>query len=403
MVYCQIENKFKAFILTALLSLTIVAVSLTTFTSGNVAYATSSGFNSTAKSAYLVDDLSGSVIFAKNENARLPIASMMKIMTTLLTFEAIDSGKLSLDEEIEISEIAANMGGSQVFLDANSKHKVSNLIKSVIVASANDSSVALAEKIGGSVSGFVDMMNSRAKQLKMDNTHFVNCTGLPAPESFSSAKDASIMFRELIQHSGYFNYSKIWLEEYPHPSGRTTTITNTNKLVRFYKGCDGGKTGFTNEAKFCLTATAKRDDMRLVGVVIGADSSKSRFSDVSEMFNTAFNNYTNKSLVRAGESVKNNIEVVGGKKNTIDITVDKHLSAFMAKNEGAKFEVKFELPTTIKAKISVGDIIGKAYLVKDGVVTDEANVVANETVLHSSVFDEIKRIGDNWCDYQIKK
>lgn len=352
-----------------------------------------------AKSAYLVDDATGTVIFAKKENERLPIASMSKIMTALLAFEAIENGKLSLDDDVTVSENAASMGGSQVFLDAGSVHKAGDLLKTVIVASANDSCVALAERISGSVGGFVIDMNRRAKELGMENTNFVNCTGLPAPENFSSAKDCSIMFRELIKHPKYYEYAGIWLEDYTHPGGRTTSITNTNKLVRFYKGCDGGKTGFTSEAKFCLSATAKRGDMRAVCVVIGADSSKGRFAAVSEMFNYAFDNFSNQVLAAKGDPIANSVAVKGGKKDTIELTVERDVTRFMSRGESDNYEVKYELPESVKAKIVKGDVIGKAYLLKNGEVIDEINVVANEDVARSSVFDEIKRIASGWISY----
>lgn len=198
-------------------------------------------FKTVGKSAYLVDYATGTVLYSRKENERLPIASMVKIMTSLLTLEAADRGDISLDDEVEVSQNAASMGGSQVFLDAGSKHKASELLKTVIVASANDSCVALAEHVCGSVENFVARMNARAKELGMNDTSFKNCTGLPAAESFSSAKDVSIMFSQLIKHDKFFEYAKVWLEDYKHPDGRATTITNTNKLVRFYQSCDGGK------------------------------------------------------------------------------------------------------------------------------------------------------------------
>lgn len=181
-------------------------------------------FKSVGKSAYMVDYATGTVLYSRNENERLPIASMVKIMTSLLTFESVDSGKISLDDDVVVSQNAASMGGSQVFLDANTTHKVGDLLKTVIVASANDSCVALAEHISGSVEAFVARMNERAAELGMENTVFKNCTGLPAAESFSSAKDVSIMFSQLIKHPKYFDYSQVWLEDYKHPDGRATTI-----------------------------------------------------------------------------------------------------------------------------------------------------------------------------------
>jgi len=353
-------------------------------------------FKSVGKSAYLMDYATGTVIYSRNENERLPIASMVKIMTALLTFEAIDRGEISLDDDVNISENASSMGGSQVFLDADTTHKLGNLLRTVIVASANDSCVALAEHISGSVEAFVAKMNARAKELGMENTSFKNCTGLPAAEAYSCAKDASTMFAQLIKYPVYFEYAKVWLEDYEHPDGRKTTITNTNKLVRFYNGCDGGKTGFTSEAKFCLTATAKRNGMRVIAVMIGADSSKNRNAAISAMFDYAFANYSNEILLKAGENIENNVEILGGKQKHISLTVEQDVAQFMSRKEGGSYELKFELPDSIKAPVKNGDKVGKVYLVKDGVIVSETAVIANETVERMSLFDAITEIGKQW-------
>jgi D-alanyl-D-alanine carboxypeptidase (penicillin-binding protein 5/6) len=388
-LYAVVAAVLAVVLLTGILALSVV------FNSPE-AIVKADSFSVNAKSAYLIDYDTGTVLYSKNENARLPVASMVKIMTTLLTLESVDRGELSLDEMVDVSEEAAGMGGSQVFLDAGTKHKAGDLLKTVIVASANDSCVALAERISGSVGGFVNDMNARAKELGMTNTNFVNCTGLPAAESFSSAKDCAIMFNQLIKHPKYFDYSGVWLEDYAHPDGRTTTITNTNKLVRFYKGCDGGKTGFTSEAKFCLTATAKRGDMRLIASVIGADSSKTRFASVSEMFNHAFSNFTNQVLVKTGDSIENSVTVTGGKKDSVELTVERDITQFMARGDKSKFEIKYELPSKLKAPLKAGDAVGKAYLVKDGVVVCEYNVVCKEDVKHRNLFDAIRDIAKRW-------
>ncbi len=360
-------------------------------TNDSIVYA-DDGFSNVGKSAYLIDEGTGAVIFAKKENERLPIASMVKIMTALLTLEAVDRGEISLESDVTVSEEAASMGGSQVFLNEGDVHKVKDLLRTVIVASANDSCVALAERVAGSTSSFVSKMNQRAKELGMQNTNFKNCTGLPMAESFSSAKDVSIMFRELIKHPTYFEFSKVWLEDYQHPDGRETTITNTNKLVKFYNGCDGGKTGYTSEAKFCLCATAKRDDMRVIAVVIGADSSKVRNSAISKMFDHSFANYSNKILLKSGENIVNDVQVVGGKKQNISLTVSRDVSQFMSRSEEGNVELKYDLPLTLKAPIKQGDTVGKVHLVKDGIVVTTTDIIALEAVERMSLWDAIKQI-----------
>ena len=274
-----------------------------------VACAENDGPTITAKEAILVSE-DGQILFEKNSREHRPIASMTKIMTLLCVYDAVDEGKISLEDNVCVSERAAGMGGSQVFLQANGVYKVADLVKSVIVCSANDSCVALAEHISGSVEGFVKSMNDKATALGLADTHFDNCTGLPAVSQFSCAADVAVMMGKLVTHPHYFECAHIWTEDFEHPGGRVTGMTNTNKLVRFYQGCDGGKTGYTGEAKHCLSATACRNGMRVIAVVVGADDSKTRFKEVSDMFNYAFANYENKIYLDVGADV-GKISVVG--------------------------------------------------------------------------------------------
>ena len=351
------------------------------------------GFSAEGRSAYLVDAATFTPLYAKNENERLPIASMVKIMTVLLTLEAVDRGELSLDEKVPVSENAASMGGSQVFLDAGTEHRAGDLLKSVIVASANDSCVALAERVSGSVEGFVSDMNARAAELGMKDTRFANCTGLPAAESFSTAHDVALMFREVIRHPVYFEDAGVWLEDYVHPDGRTTVMTNTNKLVKFYNGCDGGKTGFTSEAKFCLAATAERDGMRVIAVVAGADSSKSRFNAVSSMFNHAFGSFKAEKLLGAGELAAQRVKVAGGKERTVGVTVSEDIVRLAPRSDKAAAELRLELPDKVKAPVRKGDVVGKGYVVVDGTAVREFDLVAAEDVARASIWDLFRRIG----------
>ena len=386
----------KKFALIIMLALTLSGFLLGVVQVSNTAYAleteNKSGISDSAKASFMIDYATGSVICAKNETEQLQIASMMKIMTALITFEEIDNGKLSVDDDVVISENAHSQGGSQVFLDAGATQKVGQLIESVIVASANDSCVALAEHIAGSVEGFVVRMNQKAAELKMENTHFSNCTGLPASENFSCAKDVATMMRALVSHRDYFNYSQVWLKDFEHQSGRKTTMTNTNKLIRFYKGCDGGKTGFTNEAGFCLSATAERDGMRLIAVVIGEKDSKTRFKDVSEMLNYGFANYENTVFMDTQTEIQNNVEVKKGKVSEAVLKLDTPLVSFAKRGKTNGYEVKYELPETIKAPLKVGDKVGKAYLVKDGEVIGESNVIIAKDIEKSTFIDDLRRI-----------
>ena len=351
------------------------------------------GFSAEGRSAYLVDAATFTPLYAKNENERLPIASMVKIMTVLLTLEAVDRGELSLDEKVPVSENAASMGGSQVFLDAGTEHRAGDLLKSVIVASANDSCVALAERVSGSVEGFVSDMNARAAELGMKDTRFANCTGLPAAESFSTAHDVALMFREVIRHPVYFEDAGVWLEDYVHPDGRTTVMTTTNSLVKFYNGCDGGNTCFTSEAKFCLAATAERDGMRVIAVVAGADSSKSRFNAVSSMFNHAFGSFKAEKLLGAGELAAQRVKVAGGKERSVGVTVSEDIVRLAPRSDKAAAELRRELPDKVKAPVRKGDVVGKGYVVVDGTAVREFDLVAAEDVARASIWDLFRRIG----------
>ncbi len=348
-----------------------------------------------SKSAYLMDYDSKSVLYAQNERTRLPIASMCKIMTLLLSFEAIENGLISMDEEITISERAASMGGSQVFLEANATYSVRELIKSIVVCSANDSCVAMAEKIAGSEELFVDKMNERAKELGAEDTLFANCTGLPKEPQYSCAKDVAVMLKALLAHSKYYEFGRVWLDKFCHPKGRYTEITNTNKLVRFYEGCDGGKTGFTNEAGFCLAATAKRGDMRVISVVIGEESSKNRFDDVKTTFDYAFANYSVTPIAEAGKPLDEEIKINGGKVSTIRIYPQSNLSSFGKKGEKAEWRTEIRLDKTC-APFEKDEKIGELLLFKDGVETQRVGICTCESVAKANVFDRFREIARDW-------
>ncbi|MGN0781645.1 MAG: D-alanyl-D-alanine carboxypeptidase family protein [Christensenellales bacterium] len=349
------------------------------------------GINS---SSLLMDFASGTVIHELNASQRRPIASMVKIMTLLRTYESIASGKASLEDDVTISQRAADMGGSQAFLDAGSVHKLKNLIKTIIVASANDSCVAVAEHISGSVENFVDSMNKRAGELGLKDTNFVNCTGLPATNQYSCARDVATMMRTLIStESNYFEYSKIWMEDFVHPGGRVTGLTNTNRLIRFYQGCDGGKTGYTNEAKHCLCATAKRGETRLIAVVVGAPDSQTRFKEVSDLLNYGFGNYESKVML-AKDGLEE-IQIRSGVKEALKIAPAEQLALFGKKGE-TKGELVIDLHD-VKAPVKKGDAVGYALIVApDGSVLAKTDIVALEDIEKQSFFDTVRDILGQW-------
>lgn len=354
------------------------------------ACAESNGFNVTAKEAVLMSE-DGQVLYEHNATEKRPIASMTKIMTLLCTYDAIDSGKVSLDDDVVASQRAASMGGSQVFLDANATYKLENLIKSIIICSANDSCVAVAEHIDGSVENFVSTMNNKVQELGLVATHFENCTGLPAVSQYSCAKDVGVMLSQLIKHPHYFTCANIWMEDFVHPSGRVTGMTNTNKLIRFYDGCDGGKTGYTSEAQHCLAATAKRGDTRVIAVIVGASDSKVRFKEVSDMFNYAFANYESRVYLD-GSSKLDSVAIQGGKQDSLDVTAEGKLLAF-GKRGNVDYELQIDLPEKVKAPISQGDVVGTAQL-KDaqGNVVSEINLLAKCSVEAKTYWDYVQEI-----------
>ena len=358
--------------------------------------AAKNGLEVCAKSAYVMEIESGTPIYQKEETKRLPIASMCKIMTLLLVFAAIDEGVISMDEELSISENAAAMGGSQVFLEANGKYLVRELIKSVVVCSANDSCVALAERISGSDEAFVDRMNERAKELGCNNTLFANCTGLPKEPQYSCAADVAKMMKALLSHEGYFAFGKIWMDKFQHPEGRYTEISNTNRLVKFYDGCDGGKTGFTNQAGFCLAATAKRNNMRIISVVIGEENSKQRFADVSKTFDYAFANYSMQTIVDASMPLKENVCTVGGKQTMLSVIPMRDGCVFLKRGEKGNITTEIELPTTLKAPVQKGEQVGEIIIYRDGVEIDKIQLIANENVEKAGFFDCLHDVSNAW-------
>ena len=350
----------------------------------------------TAKSAYITDASGKVEVYSKNSSERLTIASMTKIMLLNLVFDAVDKGELSLDEEITVSERANSMGGSQVFLQANKNYKASDLIKSVIVASANDASVALAERLYGSEEACVEKMNSLAKEWNLSDTLFSNCTGLPKPTQYSSAKDVAVMLSKLISHDEYFKFSNIWLDELTHPDGQKTVLTNTNKLVKFYSGCDGGKTGFTSESLYCLACTAKRDGTRIIAVVIGEPSSKERFSDVTSMLDYTFANFKNQQIVDSSVILSENVKISGGKENNVSVRAKENFSAFTKKGEKADYTYEIKQFDNLRAPIIEGQTVGEVVVYNGGIEVQKIDLVSTKTVAKRNLFDTIKDIFDGW-------
>ncbi|KOR88682.1 D-alanyl-D-alanine carboxypeptidase family protein [Paenibacillus solani] len=312
-----------------------------------------------ARSAILLDADTGTIIYEKNSHDKLPPASITKIMTMLLIMESVDEGRLKLTDKVQASEYAASMGGSQIFLEPGEEMTVDEMLKGIAMASGNDASVAMAEKIAGSEEGFVKMMNDKAAELGMKDTHFVNCNGLPAENHYTSAHDIAVMSRELLKYEKITDYTGIYQDYLRKDSEKPFWLVNTNKLVRFYSGADGLKTGYTSEAKFCLSATAKRDGLRTVAVVMGAPDTKTRNQEVSRMFDYAFAQYTMRSIYKPGE-VLGIVKVQKGMESQISIQADKDYNVLVkkgVKDPDIRHEIQME--TNVKAPVSVGQVVGK--------------------------------------------
>ncbi len=341
---------------------------------------------SNAKSAIIMEPTTGKVIFEKNSNERLEPASMTKIMTLLLTFEAIDNGKISLDDMVTISKRAADMGGSQMFLEAGSNIRLEEIIKGVSIASANDGAIALAEYIGGSVENFVDMMNKKAEDLGLSNTHFINPHGLHADNHYSSAYDMAIMASNLINHEKILNFTSIYEDYFNKPDGSRTWLVNTNKLVRFFKGVDGLKTGYTKEAGYCLTATAKKNNVRYITVVMGEPSSDIRSSETTNMLNYAFNSFKLNTILDKNQEL-GNIYIDKSKQKTAKIVVKNPVTELISKEKEAPsytYNLKVgKLTAPLKAGTKVGTV---EILDNEGLIVREEDVTISYDIEKSNLW-----------------
>ncbi|MFS1512277.1 D-alanyl-D-alanine carboxypeptidase family protein [Chengkuizengella sp. SCS-71B] len=342
-------------------------------------------------SAILIDADTGTIIFEKNAHDRLPPASITKVMTMLLIMEALDSGKIQKDEMVRTSELAASMGGSQIFLEAGEEMSVEDMLKGIAMASGNDASVAMAEKIAGSEEMFVQMMNDRAKELGLENTHFQNSNGLPSSDHYSSAHDIAMMSKELLKHEKITQFTSKYQDYLRKDTDDPFWLVNTNKLVRFYQGADGLKTGYTSEAKYCLAATAKRNDMRVIAVVLGEPTTKSRNYEVSKLFDYAFSQYTTYPIFKPGEMI-GTIPIEKGDVQNIEIVAKQQYSVLMKKGE-SKENIKYEieLESEIKAPVSLGQTVGKLKIYQNEEKIKEIDLDSPKEVSEASYWQILKR------------
>ena len=350
----------------------------------------------TSPSAILCEASTGQVIFEKNADERRPVASVNKVMTILLTLEAVDEGRVSLEDQVTVSPRAASMGGSQAFLDAGERYKLSELLKTVIVASANDSAVALAEHLAGTEESFVRLMNTRAEELGLTNTHYANCTGLPAQEHYTTARDVAKLSAQLDLHPIYYRYSTIWMDEIKHRGGRVTSLTNTNRLIRFYPGCDGYKTGSTNEARYCVSATAKKEGMRLIAVVLGTPAGQTRFDEARAMLEYGFANVQLMTPIAQGQALDMTVPVRLGGRDEVSVLSGGTCSLLERRGEKNALSLEAALVEKVNAPVYAGDVLGEIRVKRGDEVVAVVPAVAGEDVQLPGMVDALIRIRDHF-------
>ena len=350
----------------------------------------------TSPSAILCEASTGQVIFEKNADERRPVASVNKVMTILLTLEAVDEGRVSLEDQVTVSPRAASMGGSQAFLDAGERYKLSELLKTVIVASANDSAVALAEHLAGTEESFVRLMNARAEELGLTNTHYANCTGLPAQEHYTTARDVAKLSAQLDLHPIYYRYSTIWMDEIKHRGGRVTSLTNTNRLIRFYPGCDGYKTGSTNEARYCVSATAKKEGMRLIAVVLGTPAGQTRFDEARAMLEYGFANVQLVTPIAQGQALDMTVPVRLGGRDEVSVLSGGTCSLLERRGEKNALSLEAALVEKVNAPVYAGDVLGEIRVKRGDEVVGVVPAVAGEDVQLPGMVDALIRIRDHF-------
>ena len=349
-----------------------------------IVYASEIDLAKNAKSAILVESTTGKIIFEKNKDEKRSPASMTKIMTLLLTMESIDSGNLSFSDKVNVSKNASGMGGTQIFIEEGSSVDVLTLVKGISIASANDAAVAIAEKIGGTEDVFVNMMNDKARSLGCKNTNFMNPHGLDEEGHYTTAYDLSLIARELLKHEDILEFTSTY-EDYIDVGGENHWLVNTNKLVRFYEGIDGLKTGYTDKAKYCLTATMKRNDMRLLSIVMGEDTKDNRNNDTISMMEYGYSQYGISKIHNKGDKL-GSIVIDNAKNKNVDYYIGSDVSIITTK-ESKNIDYKTDIKLfDLKAPLKKNSIIGKYELSynSDKYVYD---IVIHEDVIKSSIFD----------------
>lgn len=342
----------------------------------------------TAKSAILTERSTGTVLFEHDADKQMPPASITKVMTLLLVFEAMDAGKFTMETEIVASEHACSMGGSQIWLEPGEAFTVNELLKAAAISSANDACVALGEAVSGSEETFVELMNERAAELGMKNTVFKNCTGLDAEGHLSTARDIAIMSAELLRHPEIKNYSTVWMDSL---RGGKTELTNTNRLVRFYKGCSGLKTGSTDGAGCCLSASAERDGMELISVTLGSPNTDERFTAGRKLLDYGFANFALVKMTPPEEYLAP-IPVAHGTAETVQPICEEPAAFLLKKGQEAGVEQSVYLPEKLEAPVKAGDVLGRVTVTLSGGEIGGYDIVAAEDVPRMGLFEALKKL-----------
>lgn len=347
--------------------------------------------NLDATSAILIDKASGKVLYEKNADEKLPMASMTKIMSMLLIMENINEGNLSYTDKVIISKNASGMGGSQVFLQEGEEYKVEDLLKCIAVSSANDAVVAMAEKISGSVEKFVELMNNKAKEIGLLNTNFANPHGLDNENHYSTARDMARLAQELLKYEDILKFTSIYEDYLTKPDGSQVWLVNTNRLVRFYDGVDGLKTGYTTDAGYCLTATALKNDLRLISVVMKSSSSDARSKDTATLLSYGFNSFKN-NVIYSKDKALGEINVVNGKVDKVKVYLKEDATELLGITEKPgdySFNIKVD---KIEAPIKKDSVIGIAEVIdSEGNIIKEAEIIVKEDIIRANFWDYLKR------------
>ena len=348
-----------------------------------------------SKSAVLMDASTGKILYEKKSHEKLPPASVTKVMTMLLICEALESGKIKEDDDVQISEVASSMGGSQIFLEPGEIQKVDTLLKSIAVASANDACVAMAEYVGGSVEEFVVLMNKRAKELGMNDTNFVNTNGLPVDNHYTSAYDIALMSKELLKHKKISKYLTTWMDEVVVGKKQAKIgISNTNKLVKHYQGATGVKTGFTQQAKYCLSASALRNNTHLIAVTLCAETSPIRFKDATNLLNYGFANYESVKICGANDKVAT-VKFEKGEKENVDLVAKDDLSVLIKKGDKKDFTKKVQIKDDLKLPIKKNTELGVVKVYRGDELVGESKIINTEDINKASYLQMLRRIVDN--------